>query len=174
MKPTFGIFVSSLVSAIIFLSAGGIVYGVAKEEHSSPQLIAQGIQRLNHQWETSGGALAGNSDAVQIADISNLPAEYQALVKNSTTLPDTTDTHAVLGVTSENCADVEELIQAQQYGSIVNYLEMQGESAKFEDRLQLAMEVGIEEYSGTAQQNVQLLSFVKEKDQQKIQVCTEE
>ncbi len=53
----------------------------------------------------------------------------------------------------------------QTTGSIVTYLNSIGEDSSFQNRARLAVQYGVTNYRGTAEQNTQLLSLLRDRDQ---------
>ena len=176
MKYRQGLTVVFLVSLIILSSASSIVYAVVTEKHSSPILLASEIHQLNQEVQevkAQSSALAVQSQLPQQTNV-QIPADkVSTLAKNTQQDPEIVDSGVVLGATDINCDLYDDLTALQKNNSVVNYLKTLGEKANFEARTQLASSMGIENYAGTADQNLRILNTLKNKYSQEFEACAQ-
>ncbi len=129
------LFIFTLISVLVFGSAGYIMYTSLSAPDSNLHFAVQ---------------LAG-----EVMDATSLNTkEGSALAPSPTPVPE------VAGVQSQACDPDLEFMKTQI--SIVNYLKQNGFEGNFSARYQLAAEYGIQDYKGNAADNLLLVRRVQE------------
>ncbi len=176
MKYHHGLTIVSLVSLVILPSASSIVYAVVTEKHSSPILLASEIHELNQEVQevkNQSKFLASQSQLPAQSELQVSPDKFSTLADNTQQDPEVVNSSVVLGITDINCELYDQLQVLQKTNSVVNYLKTLGEKANFESRVALAQSMGIENYSGSAEQNLQILHSLQSKYSQELASCAE-
>jgi len=128
------ILIIAAIAAAVFVFAGAVVYKSISDEHSSIAFI---LRNVNLSQRAIGSMINGSVSP------SARPVSPLNLAQNI--------------ISPDDCREIFNEKAALFNYSLVNYLADQGPKYSFEDRQQIAKELGVLDYRGTSCQNEQIL-----------------
>jgi len=137
------ILIIAAIAAAVFVFAGAVVYKSISDEHSSIAFI---LRNVNLSQRAIGSMINGSvSPSARPVSPLNLaqPEPSTQSVQNI--------------ISPDDCREIFNEKAALFNYSLVNYLADQGPKYSFEDRQQIAKELGVLDYRGTSCQNEQIL-----------------